>query len=317
MSQEADGSSIDQISGKDLIVDGWFLEKNQQWPGQAFALKVDELLLSTKSKFQDVLVFHNKQYGNVLVLDGVIQCTEKDEFAYQEMLAHLPLNCHRRPKRVLIIGGGDGGMAREAAKHPDVEHITMCEIDEEVINIAKEYLPYTSSGFESPKLHLHIGDGFEFMEKHQNEFDVVISDTSDPVGPAERLFSEEYYKLVHSALKDDGIFAAQGESMWLHLPLIRDLLKFSNHLFEKASYATGYVPSYPCGQIGYLIASKNKKTVFEHPERVFTEAEINEMNLRYYDEDIHRSAFVLPRHVKKALGIDRKSHLNSLQSAEP
>jgi len=313
---QADDNSMDQICGRDLITDGWFLEKNPQWPGQAFGLKVDELLLSTKSKFQDVLVFNNKQYGNVLVLDGVIQCTEKDEFAYQEMLAHLPLNCHRRPKQVLIIGGGDGGMAREVAKHPDVEHITMCEIDDEVIDIAKEYLPYTSSGFQSRKLHLHIGDGFEFMEKHQNEFDVIISDTSDPVGPAERLFSEEYYRLVHGALKEDGVFAAQGESMWLHLPLIRDLLKFSNELFEKAAYASGYVPSYPCGQIGYLIASRDKKTSFERAERVFTEAEMSAMELRYYDEDVHRAAFVLPRSVKKALAIDGSSKAK-LRAAEP
>jgi len=295
-----------EICGKDLIVDGWFMEKNSQWPGQAFAIKVDEVLVSTRSKYQDVLVFKSKEYGNVLVLDGVIQCTAKDEFAYQEMLSHLPLNCHPNPKHVLIIGGGDGGVAREVAKHPNVESITQCEIDEEVINVSKRYLPYMACGFDSPKMNLHVGDGFAFMEAHKNEFDVIISDTSDPVGPAERLFSEEYYKLMHAALKDDGILAVQGESMWLHLKLIRGLIDFTSNLYAKAAYATGYVPSYPCGQIGYLLASKNPETDFAVPVRDLTEEQMEEMELKYYTPDMHRAAFILPRNVEKALGIIKK-----------
>lgn len=290
------------IRGEDLIQNGWFMEKNSQWPGQAFAIKVEEVLVSTRSKYQDILVFKSKEYGNVLVLDGVIQCTQKDEFAYQEMLTHLPLNCHPNPKNVLIIGGGDGGVAREVAKHPCVETITQCEIDEEVINVSKKYLPYMACGFDSPKMHLHVGDGFAFMQAHQDQFDVIISDTSDPVGPAERLFSEEYYKLMHSALRQDGVLAVQGESMWLHLPLIRGLLDFTGALYAKSSYATGYIPSYPCGQIGYLLASKNPDTVFQQPCRELTEVEMEEMKLHYYTPAMHRAAFVLPRNVEKALG---------------
>lgn len=288
-------------SGKDLVVDGWFAERNQQWPGQAFSLEVDEILEARKSKFQDVLCFKSKHHGNVLVLDGVIQCTEFDEYCYQEMLTFIALNSHPNPEKVLIIGGGDGGIARECAKHPAVKSIHQCEIDGDVVDICKKHMKSMAVGFENPKVNLLIGDGYAFMEKHQNEFDVVISDTTDPVGPAERLFSEEYYKLVHSALKDDGIMSVQGECMFLDRKLIRSLLQFCNGLFAKAAYATSYVPSYPCGQIGYVLGSKNQATVFDKPAITFTEDEKERMGLKYYDEDIHKSAFVLPRSVKKEL----------------
>ena len=115
-------------------------------------------------------------------MDGIIQCTEKDEFSYQEMISFLPLACHPNPKKVLIIGGGDGGVAREVSKYPAVESITQCEIDDRVIEVSRKYLPFMASGFDNPKLNLHVGDGFEFMGKHQNEFDVIITDSSDPVG---------------------------------------------------------------------------------------------------------------------------------------
>lgn len=291
------------IKSEELIVDNWFMEKNSQWPGQAFSLEIEKVLVSKKSKYQDILIFKSKTYGNVLVLDGVIQCTEFDEYTYQEMLALLPLNSHLNPEKVLIIGGGDGGIAREVCKHPAVKSVVQCEIDDEVINLCREHLPVMGCGFDHPKMNLHVGDGFAFMEQHKNEFDVIISDTSDPVGPAERLFSEEYYRLMHAALKEDGLLSVQGESMFIHLPLIRGLLDFCNEIYAQATYATSYVPSYPCGQIGYVLASKNKNTNFPEPVRIYTEDEKDAMKLRYYDENIHRSAFVLPRNVKKALNL--------------
>jgi len=288
-------------TNSDLISNGWFMEKNKQWSGQAFSLEVEKVLEVKQSEFQDIMVFQSKNHGNVLVLDGVIQCTEFDEYCYQEMLAHLALNSHPNPEKVLIIGGGDGGIARECAKHPKVKSVTQCEIDGDVVALSKKYLPSMASGFDSPKMNLNIGDGFAFMEKHQNEFDVVISDTSDPVGPAERLFSENYYKLVHAALKEDGILSVQGECMFLHANLIRNLLDFCNGLFAKAAYATSYVPTYPCGQIGYVLASKNAHTNFKTPAIVFNEEEKESIGFRYYDEEIHENAFVLPRAFKKIL----------------
>eukprot|EP00795_Rhopilema_esculentum_P007127 gene7127-12782_t len=290
----------------DKIENGWFLEKNKQWPGQVFGLEVEEVLYSGKSQYQDILVFKSKTYGNVLVLDGVIQCTDKDECAYQEMISLLPLNAHPNPKKVLIIGGGDGGVAREVVKHPCVESVTQCEIDEDVINAARKYLPNLAMGFDSPKMNLHVGDGFEFMKNHQSEFDVIIADTSDPEGPAESLFTDEFYKLMNNALKPDGLLCTQGECMWIHLKLIKEMKTFCRRLFPVSSYGAISIPSYPCGTIGFMMCSKNIETNFKEPLRIFTEEEKEKMKLRYYDEDVHRSAFVLPRFVKKKEDVAQK-----------
>ncbi|KAG8568475.1 hypothetical protein GDO81_014014 [Engystomops pustulosus] len=196
------------------VRDGWFRETCSLWPGQAMSLQVEEVLHHHKSAFQEILVFKSKTYGNVLVLDGLIQCTERDEFSYQEMIANLPLCSHPNPKKVLIIGGGDGGVLREVVKHPSVESVVQCEIDEEVINVSKQYLPGMAVGYSSPKLTLHVGDGFQFMKQNQDAFDVIITDSSDPVGPAESLFKESYYQLMKTALREGGILCCQGEKMF-------------------------------------------------------------------------------------------------------
>ena len=181
------------------------------WPGQALSLKVEQLLHHRRSRYQDILVFRSKTYGNVLVLDGVIQCTERDEFSYQEMIANLPLCSHPNPRKVLIIRGGDGGVLREVVKHPSVESVVQCEINEDGIEVSKKFLPGMAIGYSSSKLTLHVGDGFEFMKQNQDAFDVIITDSSDPMGPAESLFKESYYQLMKTALKEDGILCCQGE----------------------------------------------------------------------------------------------------------
>lgn len=283
------------------IQNGWFSEMSDQWPGQAFSLEVEEILFEGKSKYQDILVFKSKFHGRVLVLDGVIQCTESDEFSYQEMITFLPLNSHPCPKKVLIVGGGDGGVIREVSKHHAVEAIVQCEIDEKVIEVSKKYLPSMASGFSSPKLTQYIGDGFEYMKEHENEFDIVITDSSDPVGPAESLFQQPYYELMRKALKPDGILCCQGECVWLELPLIKSILDFSKKLFPVVNYGFTTVPTYPSGQIGFILCSKNKNTIFQDPVTVFSEKEVEEMGLKYYNADVHRSAFVLPQFVRKEL----------------
>ncbi|KAF7466782.1 Hypothetical predicted protein [Marmota monax] len=198
--------------GPAAIREGWFRETCSLWPGQALSLQVEQLLHHRRSRYQDILVFRSKTYGNVLVLDGVIQCTERDEFSYQEMIANLPLCSHPNPRKVLIIGGGDGGVLREVVKHPSVESVVQCEIDEDVIQVSKKFLPSMAVGYSSSKLTLHVGDGFEFMKQNQDAFDVIITDSSDPMGPAESLFKESYYQLMKTALKEDGILCCQGEA---------------------------------------------------------------------------------------------------------
>ena len=283
------------------IKEGWFSELGELWPGQAMSLKVKEVLYHEKSKYQDIMVIKTKEYGTVLVLDGVIQCTERDEFSYQEMITFLPVNSHPNPKNVLVIGGGDGGVVRELAKHPDVETITQCEIDEKVIEVSQRFLPYMSKGFESPKLTLHIGDGFKFMNEHRNEFDVIITDSSDPIGPAESLFRREYYELMKSALKPDGIVCTQGECMWLHLDLIKEMQTFCRELYPVVDYAYCTIPTYPSGQIGFTLCSLNPETNFKEPVLKLSEKQEQQMGLRYYNSDIHRASFVLPQFARNHL----------------
>uniref|UniRef100_A0A1I7YRW7 Spermidine synthase n=1 Tax=Steinernema glaseri TaxID=37863 RepID=A0A1I7YRW7_9BILA len=270
------------------------------WPGQAFSLQMEEVLFHEKSLYQDVLVFKSKTYGNVLVLDGVIQCTERDEFAYQEMLAHLPMFAHPNPKKVLIIGGGDGGILREVLKHDTVEHVTMCEIDKMVIDVSKKYLPHMSKEFGNSKLNLFIGDGFEFLKAHKNEFDVVITDSSDPVGPAESLFGKSYYQLLKEALRDGGVLSSQGECPWIDLDLVRKMIAFCRELFSEVRYAVASVPTYTTGTMGYLLCT-NEERDLSVPSRILTDEQVKAMGLRFYNSDVHRAAFVLPQFMKEAL----------------
>jgi spermidine synthase len=283
---------------KQLKSDG--KEMGGAWPGQAFSLQIEQVLFHEKSKYQDVLVFKSKTYGNVLILDGIIQCTERDEFAYQEMLAHLPLFAHPNPKRVLIIGGGDGGILREVLKHSSVEHVTMCEIDEMVIDVSKKYLPGMAEQFGNPKLNLFIGDGFEFLKNHKNEFDVVITDSSDPVGPAESLFGKSYYQLLSESMKDGGILSSQAESVWLHLELISHMIEFTKQIFPTVKYASSIMSTYPSGTMGYLIAAKDDRDVTQ-PARTLTSEEIKSMKLKFYNSELHSAAFILPTFVNQAL----------------
>ncbi|KAI9813458.1 MAG: putrescine aminopropyltransferase [Pycnora praestabilis] len=173
-------------------------------------LKVNQIIHHEKSKYQDVLIFESSDYGTVLVLDNVIQCTERDEFAYQEMITHLAMNAHPNPKKVLVIGGGDGGVLREVVKHDTVEEAILCDIDESVIRLSKKYLPGMAVGFQHPAVKTHIGDGFKFLADKKNEFDVIITDSSDPEGPAESLFQKPYFELLYGALREGGVITTQG-----------------------------------------------------------------------------------------------------------
>uniref|UniRef100_A0A158R3R8 Spermidine synthase n=1 Tax=Syphacia muris TaxID=451379 RepID=A0A158R3R8_9BILA len=319
----------------DQIKDGWFTELSPDqrgpsqensggsWRGQAFSLQIKKILFHEKSKYQDVLVFESESYGNVLVLDGIIQCTDRDEFAYQEMLTHLAMCSHPCPSKVLIIGGGDGGVLREVLKHESVELVTMCEIDQMVIDVAKKYLPNMSSAFNSSKLKLHVGDGMEFLKHHPNEFDVIITDSSDPVGPAENLFGKGYYELLKEALRTGGVLSSQGECPWLDMKLIREVVSTCKKLFGSVAYAISSVPTYTTGLMGYFVCIKDEVSghvflqvianlflnyfvmLFDYegldpstPMRLLTESDKKKMNLRYYSSEIHKASFILPEFIR-------------------
>ncbi|EEP79717.1 spermidine synthase [Uncinocarpus reesii 1704] len=283
------------------IKDGWFSEISEMWPGQAMTLRVNQILHHEKSKYQDVLVFESSDHGTVLVLDNVIQCTERDEFSYQEMITHLAMNSHPNPKKVLVIGGGDGGVLREVVKHESVEEAVLCDIDEAVIRVSKKYLPGMSLGFQHPNVKVHIGDGFKFLEERKNEFDVIITDSSDPEGPAEVLFQKPYFELLHGSLREGGVISTQGsENQWLHIKLITDLKKLMKEVFPVVEYAYTTIPTYPSGQIGFLVACKDASRNIREPVRSWTREEEDKL-CRYYNQDIHRASFVLPSFARKAL----------------
>ncbi|KAK2106944.1 hypothetical protein P7K49_016458 [Saguinus oedipus] len=248
------------------IREGWFRETCSLWPSQALSLEVEPVLLHhRRSRYQDILIFHSKTYGNVLVLDRVIQCTERDEFSYQEMIANLPVCSHPNPQKILIIAGGDGGVLREVVKHPSVESVVQCEIDEDVIQVSERFLPGMAVGYSSSKLTLYVGDGFEVMKQNQDAFDVIITDSSDSMGPAER---------------DAAVLPS---------------------LFPVVAYAYCTIPTYPSGQIGFMLCSKNPSTNFQEPVQPLTQHQVAQMQLKYYHSDVPRAAFVLPEFARKAL----------------
>ncbi|KAH0547208.1 spermidine synthase [Cotesia glomerata] len=285
----------------DAFKKGWFSEFNDLWPGISVSFEVTKILHHEKSQFQDILLVDTKAHGRLLVLDGIIQCSESDEFSYQEMISFLPLCTHPNPKNVLIVGGGDGGVAREVVKHPGVEHVTQVEIDGRVLELSRQYLPSLACGLSHPKVTLYVGDGFEFMQKHSQQFDVIITDSSDPIGPAECLFQESYFALMKTALKPGGLVCSQAGTIWSNDLQVEKTLEHCKSVFPAASYAYTSVPTYPTGQIGFVMGSLNPNTKFGEPVKVFTENELDEMKLKYYDDKIHRSSFVLPRFAAKAI----------------
>ncbi|XP_009396568.2 spermine synthase-like isoform X5 [Musa acuminata AAA Group] len=243
----------------ETVVSGWFSNSslsdkdgkfmyfnNPMWPGEAHSLKVEKILYQGKSEFQEILVFQSSMYGKVLVLDGIVQLTERDECAYQEMIAHLPLCSIPSPKTVLVIGGGDGGVLREIARHSSVEHIDICEIDKMVIDVCKQFFPDLSVGFDDPRVRLHVADGIKFLrDAPEAMYDVIIVDSSDPIGPARELVEKPFFEMIARALKPGGVLCNQAESMWLHTHLIQDMLSICREIFKSVHYAWASVPTYP------------------------------------------------------------------------
>lgn len=287
----------------------WFHEISKElFPGQSFGLEIKQILHHTTSEYQDILIFESTSFGNVLVLNGIVQCTEKDEFAYQELITHLPIMSHPSPKKVLVIGGGDCGVVRELVKHTTgiqegtIESITMIEIDALVIQLAIKYLPEMAKFHNHPKVNLIIDDGFKFLKETKEVFDVIITDSSDPEGPAVEFFKESYFNLLLNALEPkNGIVIMQSsENIWLNIHYLKTLLDDCRTVFANVEYCQCYMPLYTSGQLGLLIASVNKKFDLKKPIRKFS-SEVEEELFRYYSADVHNAAFVLPRWASKLL----------------
>lgn len=214
------------------------------------------------------------------------------------MIAHLPLFSHPSPRRVLVIGGGDGGVLREIARHKSVEEIVICELDENVIEASKKYLPGMAIGYDDPRVKVHIMDGAKFMEENKDAYDVIITDSSDPVGPASVLFETPFYDAMYGSLREGGIVCTQGECIWLHLDLIRPLVNSILKTFSSVEYAYTTIPTYPSGQIGFILATKGRgscRTPARKPD------ETTQRELKYYTDELHSASFALPAFAKRSI----------------
>lgn len=272
------------------VKDGWFSEHCSMWPGMALSVAVDNLLVSRKSPFQQIDLYQTRTQGRMLVLDGIIQLTEADEFAYHEMLTHVPMFAHPCPETILVIGGGDGGVLREVGRHDCVKKMDFCEIDEDVIRVAREFLPGTACGFDDPRVNVHIADGSAFVRGHRASYDVIIVDSSDPVGPGGALFEKPFYMALKQALKPGGIVATQGESFFMHPDWAGRLARITRDVFDIQAYAYMLVPSYPGGNLGVCLGSLGPDPAVPCRDIPLDVARA----LKYYTPEIHRASFVLP-----------------------
>jgi len=258
--------------------------------GYGNTIQVTRELCSRTSRFQKIEVYDTVKLGRLLMLDGIIQLTDSDEFVYHEMLANLPFYAHEDPKRALVIGGGDGGVLRELGRHPELETLDICEIDSEVVAVAKEFLPGTACGFDDPRVRVHYADGSEFVRDKEGFYDIIIVDSTDPGGPGEPLFGEEFYRNLKRALRPGGVIASQSESPFLLKDIVVRLNRLARKLFRSAEYAWFNVPTYPTGVIGACVASDGGDV--RVPKRPL-EPELAKQ-LRYYTPEIHRASFVVP-----------------------
>lgn len=264
-----------------------FHEKDPFAPVQ-YSYRVDEVICHRRTKHQNLSIFRSPYFGRVLALDGVVQLTERDEHFYHEMLAHVALHAHPQPSDVLIIGGGDGGTLREVLKHLIVQRVLMIELDLGVIEAAREFLPSLSSGFADPRVRILETEGSAYMKKTEEKFDLIIMDSTDPVGPAQSLFTIEFFSNAISVLKPDGMFVAQTESLHFHRTFIREVQQKLSKVFKLVDLYTVPLATYAGNWWTFSIASKS-----HDPRQLARKVQVP---TKYYAEDVHGQAFI-PRSV--------------------
>ncbi len=264
--------------------------------GARTSIKIGKTLFKGQSDFQKLEIVETPNFGRMMLLDDCVMLTEANEFAYHEMIAHVPLFAHPHPERVLIIGGGDGGTAREVLRHSEVKECVMVEIDGLVVEKSKEYFPRIASELENPRLSLLIDDGIRYIQENQNAFDIILVDSTDPVGPAEGLFSKEFYQNAFQALKADGILAAQAESPYYFQKTQRELFEVLHAIFPYATLYLSAIPFYPSGTWSFAFASKKYKEG-EQP-RVEAMQKLA-VELQYFNPEIYQACFALPNFVRR------------------
>src|SRR5574344_753423 len=268
--------------------------------GYGICIKAKEVLFSEQSPFQKVEVIDTEStLGKILTLDDLMMVTEGDEFHYHEMIAHIPMMHHKAPKSVLIIGGGDGGTIREVLKHKTVERVVLCEIDGMVIEASKKFFPTVACELDNPKVEVLVQDAIEYIKDKENEFDIVLIDSTDPMGPGEGLFTDEFYTNVRRSLKKGGIVAAQSESPFVNKEEIKKMYTQLKRVFPIVSTYTSNIPTYPGGYWAWAFCSEDVK-----PLSYFAEDRYEDIkkSCKMYNREYHNARFALPEYLKKALG---------------
>lgn len=264
---------------------------------------IKKQLFCEQTPFQLVEVFETDTWGNLMTIDGMVMLSEKDEFVYHEMMAHVALFSHPNPQKVLIIGGGDGGTAREVLRHPSVIHVDMVEIDEAVVRASKLHMPEVGD-FDNPKLHVLYENGLTFVDGPENEYDVIIIDGSDPVGPAVDLFKKDFYEKCHRCLKADGVLVSQTESPFVesYHESMQSVFKACDELYPVTKMFLTFIPLYPTGMWSMLFASKGIDPLSQEViSRIESAYGTFGDKLKYYNKDVHAGAFALPNFVKQII----------------
>jgi spermidine synthase len=276
----------------------WFTEKHTE--NAQFSVKIQRQLHSEKSPFQQIDVFDTEEFGKLLTIDGVVMLTERDEFIYHDMITHVAMATNPDIKNVLVIGAGDGGTVRELTRYSNIEKIDMVEIDEVVVKVSKEFLPFTAAKLDDPRVNLYFEDGIKFVENKQNIYDLILVDSTDPIGPGEGLFTTEFYTNCYNALTEKGILVNQGESPYYShnaREMKRSHAKIKK-IFPIAKAYQYHIPTYPSGHWMFGFASKALD-----PTKDLNADRWNGLGLKtkYYNTDIHVGAFLLPNYVKEML----------------
>lgn len=258
-------------------------------------------LYAEKNDIQDLILFENPIMGRILMLDGITQVTEADEFIYHEMMTHIPVLYHENPTRVLIIGGGDGGIAREVLRHKNITSVTMIEIDSSVIEFSKKYFPKVSDGvFYEARLNLKIDDGALFVAQTAERFDVIIVDSTDPVGAGAVLFTQEFYKNCHRILNKNGILVTQNGVPFVQANELKQTMAFLKDIFKYSTAYKATIPSYAFGEMAMGFASDFDYSVISE-DIIKKRYELSMITTNYYTPELHKASFVLPAYILKCL----------------
>ena len=269
-----------------------FFEKDPYAPIQ-YVYDVEKILHKSQSEFQEIMVIENPHFGKMLILDGVVQITERDELFYHEMLVHIAMHAHPNPKAVIVIGGGDGGTVREVLRHDSVEKVYFIEIDEEVINVSKKFFPSVACGVDDKRVEIKCMDGAEFVKGRDEDIDVVIVDSTDIIGFAKSLFTVEFFKSVKDSLTDEGMFVTLSESLHFHKDIVIDVQEAMKLIFPIVDLYTAPIATYAGNWWTFSAASK--KHDMRKMRREF------KIDTRYFSDEIHNQAFLPPKMYEKLM----------------